>query len=735
MKKIVLNIIAVVVFSFGVTAQNVNIPDANFKACLLAYSNINTNGDSEIQVSEANAFTGGFNCVNQNISDLTGIEAFTSMIILDCSNNNLNSLDISQNTALKRLFCAGNNLNNLDVTQNSLLEYIVCGDNNLNSLDISQNTNLYNFQCQNNNLSSIDVSPHWNLTIFRCQDNNLLSLDVSNNTQLQDFQCQNNQLTSLNIKNVNWSVFWVNASSNPNLTCIEVDDVTTATAASTNIDVQTSFSTSCSAIVNIPDANFKTYLVGNNSINTNMDSEIQVSEAEAFTGTIDCNNKSISDLTGIEAFVNLTKLICSYNSISNLNVSQNTALTELRLTNNDVSTLDVSQNTALTFLKFQGNNIGSIDISQNIVLVELYCNYNNFSSIDLSQNTVLEKLYCNGNDLTTLDLSQNTALKTLFCGENYNLTNLDLSQNTALTLLHIEYPSVFGNMSTIDISQCINLENILSAYSGLTSLDVSQNTNLKYLSCWNNYITTLDLSQNPNLVSVQCHYNNLAELNLKNIDPSTCGMVASNNPNLTCIEVDDVAAATAAWIGIDSQTSFSESCGIIPVTSIAVQGQAGATTISTLGGTLQMEASVLPMNATDGTYTWGIINLTGSADIDANGLVTAITDGTIKVTVTANDGSGVNGSENITISNQSSSIGELKTIPNISIYPNPANAQLTIDVKAKIETISIMDIMGQTVKTIVEPDNTVNVSDLTKGIYFLQIQIENALVSRKIIKE
>jgi hypothetical protein len=40
-------------------------------------------------------------------------------------------------------------------------------------------------------------------------------------------------------------------------------------------------------IVHIPDANFKAALVGNSSINTNGDDEIQVSEAEAYDGTID----------------------------------------------------------------------------------------------------------------------------------------------------------------------------------------------------------------------------------------------------------------------------------------------------------------------------------------------------------------------------------------------------------------------------------------------------------------
>ena len=40
---------------------------------------------------------------NENISDLTGIEDFTALITLDCANNQLTSLDVSNNTALTRL--------------------------------------------------------------------------------------------------------------------------------------------------------------------------------------------------------------------------------------------------------------------------------------------------------------------------------------------------------------------------------------------------------------------------------------------------------------------------------------------------------------------------------------------------------------------------------------------------------------------------------------------------------
>jgi len=86
----------------------VNIPDANFKAYLVGDSAINTNGDKEIQVSEASAFTDTIECANLKISNLKGIEAFTALTYLNCGYNNLTSLDVSKNTALNTLYCDGN---------------------------------------------------------------------------------------------------------------------------------------------------------------------------------------------------------------------------------------------------------------------------------------------------------------------------------------------------------------------------------------------------------------------------------------------------------------------------------------------------------------------------------------------------------------------------------------------------------------------------------------------------
>jgi uncharacterized protein YjdB len=89
-----------------------------------------------------------------------------------------------------------------------------------------------------------------------------------------------------------------------------------------------------------------------------------------------------------------------------------------------------------------------------------------------------------------------------------------------------------------------------------------------------------------------------------------------------------------------------------PVTSIAVTGQGGASTITTNGGTLQMLANVLPANATNNTVTWSVTPGTGNATISTTGLLTATANGTVTVTATANDGSGVIGTMTVTISNQ-----------------------------------------------------------------------------------
>ena len=145
--KLLLLLLALPLFSFG---QNVNIPDANFKSYLVGNTNINTNGDKEIQVSEASAFNGEIDCSNEDISNLKGIEAFTALTSLWCDDNQLTSLNVSKNTALTSLSCGGNQIKSLDVSKNTALTDLYCRQSNLTSLDVSKNTALTSLDCDGN---------------------------------------------------------------------------------------------------------------------------------------------------------------------------------------------------------------------------------------------------------------------------------------------------------------------------------------------------------------------------------------------------------------------------------------------------------------------------------------------------------------------------------------------------------------------------------------------------------
>ena len=74
----------------------------------------------------------------------------------------------------------------------------------------------------------------------------------------------------------------------------------------------------------IPDNNFLNALI-ELGVDTNGDGFISPAETEAIT-FLGVSSDSISDMTGIEKFVNLDTLWCYNNQISSLDVSKNTAL-------------------------------------------------------------------------------------------------------------------------------------------------------------------------------------------------------------------------------------------------------------------------------------------------------------------------------------------------------------------------------------------------------------------------
>ncbi len=95
MKRILI-LLCLPMIGFG---QLTYVPDDNFEQKLinLGYDNVL---DDYVLTASINTVT-NLNVNSQNISDLTGIEDFTSLTYLDCENNQLTTLDVSQNTALR----------------------------------------------------------------------------------------------------------------------------------------------------------------------------------------------------------------------------------------------------------------------------------------------------------------------------------------------------------------------------------------------------------------------------------------------------------------------------------------------------------------------------------------------------------------------------------------------------------------------------------------------------------
>jgi len=193
MKKLLLILIALPMIGFG---QNVNIPDANFKAYLVGNSLINTNGDTEIQVSEANSFNGNISCGGMNISNLTGIEDFTAIKSLNCSDNPLISLDVSQNLDLYCFICKNTLITILDLSNNPLLGFNISDNPNLSNIELRNGFNLaienitdicYNIGIQNNQqlfCINADLPSHCD-TVINTDPQNYFSTNC-NGTSIQE---------------------------------------------------------------------------------------------------------------------------------------------------------------------------------------------------------------------------------------------------------------------------------------------------------------------------------------------------------------------------------------------------------------------------------------------------------------------------------------------------------------------------------------------------------------------
>lgn len=325
------------------------IPDAALKSYLV--NNYDDDYDGEITVGEAEYIT-MVNCSGKGVEDLTGLEACSNLVTLNCSNNNISTIELPNLLQLKTVTCNDNPISRLNFDNCTALQYL--------------------------NLQGVTTNAISGTAIT-----------INGYTQAPTFYISalNTQFTSFSFKNT------------PDLTAIEFYGGFT--------DVNLSGNTSLRTIDVSTLLDLKTLDVQKCKLQS-----LDVTKNLALTSLI-CNN---NELTALDVSKNtaLVKFYCNDNKLPRINVRTNTLLEEFDISNNLLSTLNIRNNTALTYLCISDNaEMTMVDVEYNTALKTLYADGLAITDINLTANTELEKLsiFFNDNLTSVVGASSLTKLK------------------------------------------------------------------------------------------------------------------------------------------------------------------------------------------------------------------------------------------------------------------------------------------------------------------------------------
>ena len=307
------------------------------------------------------------------ITNLKGIRHLKYVRDLNCSGQELTTLDLELNMRVEKLNCAGNQLTDLLLRPTGTsLKYLDCSVNKLTALDLSKSSELTELSCSSNKLTSLDLSANKKLQKIVAQTNALTTLDTRNLPELTDlYLWGNHDLKSIDVsKNTKLEFLSVshckltslNVSNNRKLVKLYVDD-----NQLTALDVRSNYM--------------------------------------------------------------LKKLGCYENQITALDLSSNVALEYLGVNDNPITELNLHPLSNLQELSCYKMKLTKLDVSRCTELRRLYCNDNQIETLDLRSNKKLETLYCQNNRLSWLNLSSNTALDPRYVDCSGNVYGIKVDRN------------------------------------------------------------------------------------------------------------------------------------------------------------------------------------------------------------------------------------------------------------------------------------------------------------------
>ena len=289
---------------------------------------------------------------------------------------------------------------------------------------------------------------------------------------------------------------------------ITVSDGSLTDTITVTISITDVADTPVETAVNISDANLR----------AKIESALRKTDGDPITATematltsLNAQDSSISDLTGLETATNLTTLKLGNNSISDISaLSGLTSLTELQLWDNQISNLSILASlTNLTKLYIWGNGISDISALAGLTsLTHLKINGNSISNISiLSRLTNLTELSLNENAITDISAVAGLTNLTELLISNNTITNITPVQN----LTKLVWLDMLNNRIS-DISAVQNLTSLRELY--FQNNAVSDLSPLVANTGFGEY-TELDASGNPlNYPSIYTH---IPALQAKNV--------------------------------------------------------------------------------------------------------------------------------------------------------------------------------------------------------------------------
>lgn len=176
----------------NLTAQNIRIPDENFKKRLILLG-IDTNGNNEIEKDEAAQVTRLY-VDKADIFSLEGIQNFVNLEEFGFYYNKIRLVDFSGMKKLKRIYGFRNEITEVNLKNCISLETMNFDNNQITKLNLEGCSNLWEIKISRNNLSSLDISNLKNLKNLYAEKNRISNFTMSNNLALEYINISQNSI-------------------------------------------------------------------------------------------------------------------------------------------------------------------------------------------------------------------------------------------------------------------------------------------------------------------------------------------------------------------------------------------------------------------------------------------------------------------------------------------------------------------------------------------------------------